>query len=190
MLSGMILDSGAGTGNLTIRLLDEGHDVLAADNNRQGLSALRDKCREYKGLVVKNIDLSKSLPIADETFDGITSSFVIPFVSNVDRYISENYRVLRFGGIMSLSALLPVHGLMEYVMSNDELESRAAGLLPRYQNAWEELWKTARANERIILGKKLTEYRLIKMLSCSGFKVEVSPDRIYGQYVSLLKCTK
>src|SRR3989338_8961475 len=44
----LILDSGAGTGNLTLELLKEKHQVVAIDNNEPALKILLCKCKLYK----------------------------------------------------------------------------------------------------------------------------------------------
>ncbi len=46
-----ILDTGAGTGNLTLELLKQGHEVVAIDNDKFALTLLRKKCKKHKGLV-------------------------------------------------------------------------------------------------------------------------------------------
>ncbi len=42
-----VLDSGAGTGNLTIKLLEDGHRVIAADANAYGLQNMKKNGKNY-----------------------------------------------------------------------------------------------------------------------------------------------
>jgi len=129
-----VLDSGAGTGNLTLQLLREGHQVMAVDYSRNALDLIRRKCQKYDNqLQTQEIDLGNKLPFSENYFDGVASSFVIPFVCNIRVYLLENYRVLKKGGILSLSVPLPIRGVMDYVMGNLEKEAESKGLLPKYK---------------------------------------------------------
>lgn len=186
-----VLDSGAGTGNLTLQLLKEGHKVVAVDYNRNALDSLRKKCQEYKNqLQTQEVDLETELPFSENYFDGVASSFVIPFVNNIKGYLSENYRVLKKGGILSLSVPLPIQGVMDYVMGNLEKEAESKGLLPEYKTEWGKIWETSRINEKTILKNGLPELEIIKTLEDIGFSVKKSKNKPYDNYVSLLICVK
>ena len=43
----LVLDSGAGTGNVTEELLKKGHIVYAIDTSKKALDILREKCTKY-----------------------------------------------------------------------------------------------------------------------------------------------
>jgi|SRR3989344_200032 len=186
-----VLDSGAGTGNLTLKLLEDGHKVVAVDCNRNALDSLRQKCLKYQTqLKIQEVDLKAELPFSENYFDGVASSFVIPFVRNIRSYISENYRVLRKGGILSISIPLSIKGVMNYVMGNLEKEAESKGLLPEYKTEWEKLWVTSRKNEKMIMENGLPETEIIKILEDVGFSVNKSKNKPYDNYVSLLTCVK
>jgi len=87
-----ILDTGAGTGNLTLELLRRGHKVTAIDSHDGALDILRKKCKKYgSNLKVYNMDVER-LNLNPESFDGISSMFVIPFVKNNRNYFSKEMR--------------------------------------------------------------------------------------------------
>ena len=78
----IVLDSGCGTGNVTLELLKRGHIVYAVDNSKKALDILRKKCAKYsKQLHIHNID-AKKLPFDDEVFDGVTSMFVVYYMDD------------------------------------------------------------------------------------------------------------
>lgn len=89
-----VLDSGAGSGNLTLMLLKDKHRVVAVDNNYTALKILRSKCNKYRiNLTIRKQDLNKQLKIKSQSIDGVVSSIVIPFLDNNLKYLQEIYRV-------------------------------------------------------------------------------------------------
>ena len=187
----LIVDSGAGTGNLTLKLLEDGHQIIAIDNNEKALKILKEKCKKYSNkLKVFKGDLNSKLIIDSNKVDGVTSSFVIPFI-NIDFYISENYRILKPGGCLSISMGLPKKGVINYVMDNLEIEVKRKRLLPKYEKEWKELWKTSKKNEEEIMKKGLSEKEFIGLLKKNRFKKIVkSKIKPYDDFVLLVKCIK
>jgi ubiquinone/menaquinone biosynthesis C-methylase UbiE len=186
-----ILDTGAGSGNLTLKLLEEGHELVAVDSNEIALNLLREKCRTYgEKLRVVNMDV-QSLDLGDDEFDGVSSMFVIPFVEDNRKYFSEAYRVLREGGKFSISAWAPLkdswHGIMEIL----EAELKSKGIIPKYQREWEHLSESSRTNLRkyVVKGPELSDLKM--MLGEVGFKeVQYVQENPFGKYVNFLSCTK
>jgi len=188
----LILDSGAGTGNLTLELLKEKHQVVAIDNNEPALKILLGKCKLYKdNLQIIRQDLTNKLEFKDNSFEGISSSFVIPFVQNIKFYLSENYRVLKNNGIFSISMGLPKKEVMKYIMDNSEKEAENAELIPKYKQQWDKLWETSKVNEKLIMNAAISEKEIIRMLKQQRFKdIKKADEDPYERYVLLLTCRK
>lgn len=181
-----ILDSGAGSGNLTLMLLKDKHKVVAVDNNDAALNILRNKCKKYRAnLTIKKQDLNKPLKLKSQSFDGVVSSIVIPFLNNNLEYFQEINRVLKSNGVLSLSAWLPKRGLMDskYMMPKLERELKAKKLLPKFDKEWEEIWITSRKNEDIIVKNGREKKDIISFLKKVGFnEIREWGKKPYGDY--------
>ena len=186
-----VLDSGAGTGNLTRRLLEEGHRVVAVDYNKSALNVLRRKGRGFRSrLETVEVDLTGELPFPDNHFNGIASSIVIPFVPNVAEYLREHYRVLKPGGVFSLSVPLWRPRMDEYIASLMELGARREKLLPKHNKEFSEILKTTRTNVAMLREHGLTERQLVCLLKQAGFRVRVPARQPYSKYVLFVQCRK
>ena len=101
----VVLDAGAGTGNLSIKLKDAGARVIALDYSKEGLECLR-----LKDISIEAIkhDLLDALPFADNHFDKVVSNNVIYLIEPSKRLFvtKEFYRVLKPGGKIVLSNLM------------------------------------------------------------------------------------
>ena len=98
------LDFGAGTGNLTVKLLQMGYEVTAIDLSAEMCKILEKKCRHYleaKKLVVLNS------PIEDVSFDRdeydlITCYSVLHHLPDYVDVIQRLCGLLKKGGVMYL----------------------------------------------------------------------------------------
>jgi len=181
-----ILDTGTGTGNLTLELLMSGHNVTAIDTNELMLKFLIRKCSKYKDkLEVRNMDV-QDLGFGDGEFDGVSSMFVIPFVKDNRRYFSEVYRVLREGGKFSISAWAPEKDSFSGILGFQEKELRVKGILPRCQKEWNYILESARVGlDMVLKGPNIKE--LGSMLKETGFRnIKILPENSYGKYVYFL----
>jgi SAM-dependent methyltransferase len=107
-----IIDLGAGTGNLTHKLITTGPRrlVLAAENNRMMLEILRDKCRKYLrhspdrgGVIALKQDITSLYGIDDGYFDFAFMNNVLYAIDDVRSCLQEVCRILRPGGELRLS---------------------------------------------------------------------------------------
>ncbi len=185
-----ILDTGCGSGNLTLELLEEGHSVTAIDSNEFALKILKKKCSKFKNrLKVIKMDAQK-ISLEDKSFDGASSMIVIPFVRNNKKYFSGIYKVLKGGGKLSISAWAPVkdswHGIMELL----EEELTKKGLLPKYKKEWKYQTESAKKAIKIVLrGPNLKKLKSI--LKKAGFvNIKVLPDNPFGKYAYFITCNK
>jgi len=70
-----------------------------------GIEIVEEKIKDArsKGIDVKNSDLNLKFPFEDEKFDVIHANQVIEHISDLDRFMSEIYRVLKKGGYIIIS---------------------------------------------------------------------------------------
>jgi demethylmenaquinone methyltransferase/2-methoxy-6-polyprenyl-1,4-benzoquinol methylase len=91
-----VLDIGAGTGDIALeisRLVPTSHTV-AGDYTYEMMLAGKQKGRN---LPFHSAD-ALNLPFADNTFDAVVSGFLLRNVTDIDRALREQYRVLKKGG--------------------------------------------------------------------------------------------
>ncbi len=100
-----ILDVGAGTGRLSLRLKEKGADVTAIDVSSEILKILNKKNKNIL-TIVANAD---SLPFPNNSFDIITAAFLIVHLKNLKHFFGESYRVLKPGGILAITNINQKH---------------------------------------------------------------------------------
>lgn len=185
----IILDSGAGSGNLTLELLKRGHKVVVIDLNEYALKILKKKCKNYRSnLIVRKKDVQNT-NFNSKSFDAVTSMFVVPFVKDNKKYFSEVYRVLKEKGIFIITIWSPVKDSWKGIMGVQEKELTKKGILPKYNKAWDYAKESARvAVKDVFKGNNLT--KLKRILKDVGFKNIKSIKSPYGKYAYLISCVK
>ena len=108
-----VLDAGAGTGRLSIRLHGAGADVTALDISPEMLSKLHAKNPHIKTL---EGDL-EDMPLADEEFDMVFSSLTLVHLKKIEPFMDECYRVLKDGGKF---ILVNVHYRKPMILSDEK----------------------------------------------------------------------
>jgi ubiquinone/menaquinone biosynthesis C-methylase UbiE len=100
-----ILDLGAGTGNITLRLLEAGARVTALDLSAEMLKLLRRKCVAHRDrLRVVNRDGSDlSVATCAGPFDAVNVHLVLFSARDPRRMLSEAVRILRPGGVLVIT---------------------------------------------------------------------------------------
>jgi len=99
----IILDAGAGTCNLSVKLLPHAKQVIALDTSPEGLSICKIKSNAKITTRLHNLELR--LPFRDNYFDKVVSNSVIHLLDKEKRRLvfEEFYRVLKVGGILVIS---------------------------------------------------------------------------------------
>jgi ubiquinone/menaquinone biosynthesis C-methylase UbiE len=189
-----ILDDGCGTGNLTLSLLNDKHKVSAIDIDHEAIEKTRAKCAAFyhKNLDIQQMD-GQNLKFPENTFDGISSMFVLQFVDNAEKYISEMFRVAKPGGKIVISALYQRQDIIRNIEKIMESEFKRTGILPKHQTEWINFLTTSKMNTSgIDIYESSKNIQLLHYnLQDAGFtnikKIEKNP---YGNYASFYTCSK
>ena len=99
-----VIDLGCGTGNLTLKYLEEGKDVTGIDISAESLGFLKKKVKNNDKLNLIKGDICHLDMIESNSFDGASSMIVAHLVDDFEGHIKEAYRILKPGGIFILTA--------------------------------------------------------------------------------------
>jgi len=90
-----VLDVGAGTGRLAVKLSEAGAIVTALDLSEKMLEILKRKSRKIE-IVFGD---AENLDFEDDSFDIVVGAFLIVHLKNPSIFFEEVYRVLKLNGI-------------------------------------------------------------------------------------------
>jgi len=93
-----VLDAGAGTGRLSVRLAAAGANVTALDISPHMLALLTKKDARIQAV---EGDM-EAMPFEDESFDRVFCTLALVHVKEVTPFLEEAYRVLKDGGELIL----------------------------------------------------------------------------------------
>ena len=99
-----ILDIGCGTGFLTYDMapsVTESGQIIAIDPKPSMVKATKERCAEYAQVTVREGDIT-SIPAKKNQFDLVTCTQVLLYVEDIDKALSEIYRVLKPGGRVAI----------------------------------------------------------------------------------------
>lgn len=182
--SRVVLDSGCGTGNVTIGLLKRGHTVYAVDNSKKALDILRKKCAQYaERLNVQCLD-AEHLPFKDEMFNGASSMFVVYYVDDFESYLRESYRVLKPNGIFALTGRVSTEN-KELILKSYGESLRKRGLLKTLEKEW-DIFKGKWINSVMTSVKGHSLGQMKSILENIGFtNIQEFTNPYFGQCYSL-----
>lgn len=181
----LVLDSGGGTGNVTVELLKRGKSVYVVDPSAAALEILQKKCVSHvEKLHIYKMSAEK-LPFKDEMFNGVTSMWVAHFVDNFQGYLEEHYRVLRQNGVFALTGRTSGKNI-ELVIDYYENFLRKNNLLESLAPEMEILRKSMLGKLSRIVKHGYTFKEMKKILEEVGFKgVQEFSNPYFGQCYSL-----
>jgi ubiquinone/menaquinone biosynthesis C-methylase UbiE len=180
-----VLDSGAGTGNVTVELLKAGATVYTVDPSEKANDILRARCKEFADRLHVYEAGAEDIPFLDDNmFDGITSMFVVYYIGGWKDYLKENYRVLKPNGVFALTGRSTTEN-REKVLQSYEQSVRKKGLMDDLKNEWKIFSKRWLANVMPSVNNRPKD-EMIATLSNIGFRdIEEHPNPYFGQCYSL-----
>jgi demethylmenaquinone methyltransferase / 2-methoxy-6-polyprenyl-1,4-benzoquinol methylase len=95
---GHVLDVATGTGLVAAELLREGFDVTGVDQSREMLAVARRRFGDQVGLVNAS---AEALPLDSESFDHLTFTYLLRYVSDPAATLAELTRAVRPGGFVA-----------------------------------------------------------------------------------------
>ncbi|MGH8475815.1 MAG: class I SAM-dependent methyltransferase [Methylococcales bacterium] len=192
-----VLDLGAGTGNLALRLMkgNSRRTVVALDNNRVMLEFLRDKCRELlrddyegPGVIAVKQDATSLFGLPDDFFDCIIANNVFYALQDPDVTLGDCFRVLKPGGELRISgpkANTDIEILFRRIRSDLE----TAGLFHEFQSDFEHVEQINKLRLKPMLNRWSTE-RFCNLLQQVGFEINHSSEDVYAGQSMLISASK
>lgn len=140
-ITARILDLGAGTGNVTIPLVEHGFDVCAIDLSQAMLDRLSAKLSAHPGsrLHVERRDCRSLRTFGDGSFDAVTMSLVLFAIGErgaARDALAEATRVLKPGGLLIVTEPKSTFRL-EPLVEQAEAELRNVPEWPSLQRHWD-----------------------------------------------------
>ena len=128
----LVLDIGTGTGNLAVKFLERGCEVIGLDPSAKLLKIAERKVEEWKGRFQIRLceDPFLQIPFPEQTFNVVASTFSIHHISDDAKRLSirEMKRVLKLNGqviigdVMFKDAGDKLRALTEYPDMEDEFQ--------------------------------------------------------------------
>ncbi len=182
-----VLDLGAGTGNIALRLMDgeSNRIVFALDNNRVMLEFLRDNCREVlrddelgSGVVAIKQDVTSLFGLPDNYFDCVIANNVFYALPDPDASLEAIFRVLKPGGELRTSG--PRHNTdLDILFKRIRADLETAGKFMDYQDDYERVEQINKLRLRTML-HKWTVADFCDLIKKSGFIIKHSSENIYA----------
>ena len=190
----LVLDLGAGTGNLTKKLITAGRDrvIFAAENNRMMLKFLRTKCERFLrkdpdggGVIAFKQDITSLYGLADDYFDFVLLNNVLYAVQDADACLAEAFRVLKPGGELRLSGPRK-DSKLDVLFGRIEKDLKEAGKFQELEADFRHVLDINRQRLSPMLYRWSTD-DVKGLLTAAGFKITYASDDAYaGQ--SMLIC--
>jgi ubiquinone/menaquinone biosynthesis C-methylase UbiE len=192
----IVLDAGAGTGNLAARLKQMGVKVIALDNSQEGLDRVK-----FKNPKIETVchNLVKSLPFSNDYFDKIVSNNVIYTLPSEDRVkvFKEFYRVLRPGGKIVVSNVREGWKPMKIYADHFKKDIKRNGLVSVIFKAvkmaiptFKIFYYNAKIKKNEGKGHLIKENEQKELFSISGFKGISENKSVYANQAILNSAVK
>ena len=160
----VVLDIGAGTGDLSLAAAATGARVIALDLSAGMLAVLARRARGRIGRILRLVGNAEALPLPDRSVDRIVTGFTVRNVGDLPRALAELRRVLRPDGrvvILELSHPRSAAFARLYSFYFDRIAPDVAALLGGDRAAYRYLPRSLRPFP--------APERLATMLSDAGF---------------------
>ena len=120
--SDKILEIGCGIGSIVTELAKQGHDVIGTDISRE---AIRYGLKKYGDIKLK-VQPAEKLDFDDATFDVVLSFDLFEHIAQIDRHISEVWRVLKPQGYYLFQTPNKLSNVIFETLSKKSLKWRIA----------------------------------------------------------------
>ena len=167
-----VLDLGAGTGNVTVPLLDAGCMVTAVDLGQTMLDHLRAKIQEehQHERLTQIQDNAESLPnLADATFDAVTISHVLYDMQQPLLAWNEALRLLRPGGVIVVTEPNAQFDLQNLLQSGERL-LKEQGVYENLKDDWERVSHAGHELRILERSARLRPQEIQRRLLESGYR--------------------
>ena len=164
-VSGNILEIGFGTGLNLAHYPSAIKKITTVDVNA-GMNILAQKRINQSSIEVENLTLNgENLPMGDESFDSVVSTWTMCSIKNIDQAMREIHRVLRPGGRFFF---------IEHGLSDDKKVQKWQNRLNPLQKMWADgCHMNRKINEIIEKSKirveKLDRFYMEKSPKCLGY---------------------
>jgi ubiquinone/menaquinone biosynthesis C-methylase UbiE len=169
-VSGNILEIGFGTGLNLAHYPSSTRKITTVDVN-VGMNALAKKRIEQSSIEVESLTLNgENLPMEDESFDSVVSTWTMCSIKNIDQAMCEIYRVLRPGGRLFF---------IEHGLSDDPKVQKWQNCINPIQKIWADGCHLNRDIQKIIEKtnlciEKLDKFYMEKSPRCIGYSYKGS----------------
>ncbi len=180
-----ILDLGAGTGNVTIPLVQTGRLVTAVDISRAMLDKLRSKVTDLDQINPVIVEQNgQHLPQwPDAYFDGVNILLALFDMSDPAAALQEAIRVLRPGGQMVLTEPKRCFNLTRLLEHAEEL-LHAAGSWEALGADWQRVTRVNRLIDPAARARLFAE-DILQQLTAAGFQELVMEDSHFGNCATI-----
>jgi len=117
-----ILEIGCGTGSVVFELNRQGYDVIGTDISQEAVAYGLKKYSDIK----LQVQPAEKLEFANKTFDVVLSFDLFEHIAEVDKHVSEVYRVLRPNGLYLFQTPNKYCNAFFATLSNKSLKWRRA----------------------------------------------------------------
>lgn len=117
-----ILEIGCGIGSVVFELTKQGYNVLGTDISRE---AIAYGLKKYENIRLE-VQAAEALPYENESFDAVLSFDLFEHIAQVDRHVSEVFRVLRANGYYLFQTPNKYSSLIFETLSKKSLKWRRA----------------------------------------------------------------
>ena len=180
-----VLDLGAGTGNLTRRLLASGMRVTAVDHSRAMLDRLQEKVLALDDPYVLILERSAEdlQPLRDGQFEAVTILLALFAMERPQRALLEAIRVLAPGGTLVITEPKATFSL-DPLIERAEADLRSRGLFEELRADWDRVLSV---NERIdpAVHRVLPAERIADILRARGFEEIREQESHLGQCTTI-----
>lgn len=184
----LVLDLGAGTGNASRALLEDGHRVVALENNQGMLDQLETKGLDESRCVPIQASAEGLRSFESESFDAVVAVNVIYALEDPLACLRQIHRVLKPGGTLSFSTTHRGTQLTP-LLKAIENELRERGLYERLESDYLNVYNANRTLEDSIVRRHTAaEYR--EWVEAAGFKVFKEIAGTYHDAVLVLHARK